>query len=109
MPCDEMNQVIAGIEEAALRAHNRRIMEKRVETGCYAEDGLYCKERLESPLTMAYFFVDGSSLLFSVPEELVYYGTSAPLDAPICPTMAEAWLYNGGMDELRELVASVAV
>ena len=102
MPYDELNRVIADIDEVARLACNRRIMEKRVETGCYAEDGLYCRKRLESPLTIAYLFVDGSSLLFSVPEELVYFGTPTPLGAPIRPTMAEAWLQSGGMDELKK-------
>ena len=102
---DKMKQSVVDINEAAFRAHNRRIMEKRVETGCYAEDGLYCRKRIESPLTMVYFFVNNSVLLFRVSEEFVYYGTPTHLNAAANPMMAEAWFQSAdGMEELREFM-----
>ena len=104
MPLDEMKRTIDDIDEVALLARNRRIMEKRVKTGCYAENGLYSRKPLSPPLTMAYLFVDGSSLLFNASEGLVYHGTVVPIDAPNISTMAETWLRAGDIDELRELM-----
>jgi len=107
MPFDEMKRTIDDIDEVAILARNRRIMEKRVETGCYAEDGLYRRKPLSPPLTMAYLFVDDSSLLFNASEGLVYHGM-VPIDAPNIPTMAETWLRACDMDELRELMRKEA-
>ena len=50
-------------EAEAQRAYERRIMERRVETGCYTEAGLYAVIAYETGEVVLYLrFVDDSSI-----------------------------------------------
>ena len=87
--------VTSEIEEAQ-RAYNRRVMEKRAETGCYDEDGLCDAVEYEKGKVVLFLdFVDDSSIhvlrdgriSISIPDEDAFI---VPLD------MAMKWYENGG-------------
>ena len=65
MMCDKaFRNTSENIEESAQLAYNRRIMERRVETGCYSEDGLYevINGNINDPFMLRLRFVDDSCI-----------------------------------------------
>jgi hypothetical protein len=82
-------------------------MEKRVDTGCYAEDGLCKRGFHEASKTLILRFVD-DSVVISTPEGTCCQTSalSANLYRP-SPSMAEKWLDAAGDEGIQEMIRSM--